>query len=149
MKIGNKEEMMENIEFWEDKQKGILKATLLDKQAEAWAQAVFNDAKRDRRNEAQNNKPTQLRRFYEEVLRFDTLLKGNEADGSFEKYLPYIKMLNAKVSYAKGREHVSARFMELIKNCLSLVETREDFEAFKSFFEAFMGYYRYLHPKNN
>ena len=140
---------MTKIEFWEDKQRGILKATLLDKQAETWAQAVFDDAKRNRRNEAQNNKPTQLRRFYDEVLRFDVLLKGNGAGNSFEKYLPYIKMLNAKVSYAKGREHVSEQFMNLIKNCVALVETREDFEAFKSFFEAFMGYYRYLHPKNN
>ena len=140
---------MEKIEFWEDKQKGILKATLMDKQAEDWAQAVFNDAKRDKRNEPQNNKPTQLRRFYDEVVRFDSLLKGNEDSTAFEKYLPYVKMLNAKVSYANGRDHVTGRFVEMIKTCVSHVETREDFEAFKSFFEAFMGYYRYLHPKNN
>ena len=140
---------MEKIEFWEDKQKGILKATLMDKQAEEWADAVFKDAKRDKRNEPQNNKPTQLRRFYDEVLRFDSLLKGNEADNAFEKHLPYIKMLNAKVAYAKGREHVSEKFVEMIKGCVSHVETRDDFDAFKSFFEAFIGYYRFLHPKNN
>lgn len=147
MRTGDKEEKMEKIEFWKDRQKGILKPTLLDKQAEDWAQAVFNDAKLGGRNEP--NKPTQLRRFYDEVLRFDSLLKGNEAGNTFEKYLPYIKMLNAKVSYAKGRGHVTDRFVEMIKSCVSHIETRDDFEAFKAFFEAFMGYYRYLHPKNN
>lgn len=140
---------MAGITFWKDKQKGILDPTLLAEQAEGWAQAVFQDAKRNRRDEPENNKPTQLRRFYDEVLRFDALLKGNDDSNAFEKYLPYIKMLNAKVSYAKGREHVSGRFMEMIKSCISHVETKDDFDAFKSFFEAFMGYYRYLHPKNN
>jgi len=140
---------MAEISFWKDRGKGILDPTLLDKQAENWAQSVFDDAKRSKGADAENNKPTQLRRFYDEVLRFDSLLKGNEAESAFEKHLPYIKMMNAKVSYAKAREHVSEKFAQMIKSCVRNVETRSDFEAFKSFFEAFMGYYRYLHPKNN
>lgn len=140
---------MAEITFWKDRVNGILDPTLLDKQAEDWAQTVLNDAKRSKGYEAENNKPTQLRRFYDEVLRFDSLLKGNAAESAFEKHLPYIKMLNAKVSYAKAREHVSEKFAQMIKSCVKNVETKSDFEAFKSFFEAFMGYYQYLHQKNN
>jgi len=144
MKTGNKEDEMEEIVFWKNKnrQKGILDPTLFAEQAEKWASSVSNDS--DRGNK--KNQPTQLRRFYDEVLRFDSLLKGNEDNDAFEKYLPYIKMLNAKVAYAKGREHVTKRFVDMINICVSQVETKEDFEAFKSFFEAFMGYYKSLNP---
>lgn len=133
---------MAGITFWKDKQKGILDPTLLAEQAEGWAKAVHNDPERG----TKKNQPTQLRRFYDEVLRFDSLLKGTEDADAFERYLPYIKMLNAKVSYAKGRDHITKKFMDMVKECVSNVETREDFEAFKSFFEAFMGYYKFFNP---
>lgn len=136
---------MTKIEFWKDRQNGILNPTLLAEQAEKWANDIHNDPERVNKK----NQPTQLRRFYDEVLRFDSLIKSNEDSNAFEKYLPYIKMLNAKVSYAKGREHVTKKFVDMIKECVVSVESRDDFDAFKSFFEAFMGYYKFLNPSRN
>lgn len=136
--------------FWKDKAKNILDPTLFSEQADRWAELVFRESKGDNGKEDMN-KPTQLRRFYDEVLRFSSALKiGGEVDREeFDRQLPYIRMLNAKTHYAKARKHVSESFVGMIERCVKEVQTPEDLEAFKSFFEAFMGYYRGYHPKNN
>ncbi len=141
---------MSDIKFWRDREKRILDPALFAEKADQWAKSVFDERLGDT-GKKDMNKPTQLRRFYDEVVRFDTTLKsvGNADPEDFERQLPYIRMLNAKAHYAKAREHVSDRFVVMIESCLKQVETSDDLEAFKSFFEAFMGYYRYYHPKNN
>lgn len=100
-----------------------------------------------------SNKPTQLRKFYDEIVMWDQKLmmisdKSKQAV-KFTEYLPFIKMLNAKVAYAKGRQDlVDQNFVKLIGDSLRQVECPETMHNFKLFMEAFMGFYKELRPKD-
>ncbi len=89
-------------------------------------------------------KPTQIRKFFDEVQRFESMLKAKPSE--FDNILPYIKMLNAKVAYAAGRNLVSLRFKDFISGSLAQIKDRDDFYAFAGLFEAFMGYYKFYRP---
>ncbi|MCX7725049.1 MAG: type III-A CRISPR-associated protein Csm2 [Thermodesulfovibrio sp.] len=133
-----------NITFWENKEKKIIKSDLFSEQAKMIAEEVFSEA------DSKKNKPTQLRKFYDEVLRFESILKAltpEKQNEEFKKILPYLKMLNSKVAYAEARDLVSKKFREFINKSLSQIETKEDFEAFSGLFEAFMGFYKYYDEK--
>ena len=103
------------------------------------AKAVAANGGRDK------NKGTQLRRFYDEVCLWEEKVRVYEA--RFHEFLPFIKMLNAKVAYAKGRNLVDASFAELMETCLKQVTSPATFYVFKTFFEAFMGFYKMHKPK--
>lgn len=90
------------------------------------------------------NKPTQLRRFYDEIVMWESKAAMNQ--GKFSEYLPFIRMINAKVAYALGRNLVDKNFVELIGHCLKQVETYPDLRHFKLFMEAFMGFYKQKRP---
>ncbi len=86
------------------------------------------------------NKPTQLRKFYDEIVMWDQRVKTNP--DQFNDYLPLIRMINAKVAYAKGRELVDETYFNLIKHCLGAVKNEKSFGNCKKFMEAFMGFYK-------
>lgn len=134
------------IVFWKDKGSGVLAPDLFAEQAEKWASAVYQQGQEDRKNSSKINKSSQIRRFYDEVLRFDAMVAGAPAD-EFERQLPYIRMLQAKVSYAEARDLVSPLVVEMIRKGVGSVESPADFKAFKLFFEAFMGYYKVHSPR--
>lgn len=73
------------------------------------------------------------------------MLKTNPAD--FDNILPYLKMLNAKAAYAMGRDLVSKGFKDFISTSLNQIKDKNDFDIFASFFEAFMGYYKFYDEK--
>jgi len=125
--------------FWKCKEKGHIRPELFSDKAEELAKMIANESN-DR-----TNAPTQVRKFYDEVVRFDGIIKSKPDD--FETFIPYIKMLNAKAAYAHGRESggnplISQGFKEFISQSLKLVNDKKDFEVFASFFEAFMGFYK-------
>lgn len=129
-----------NINFWENKDKKILMPDLFSEQAKTIADEVFSE------KDNKKNNPTQLRKFYDEVLRFNSILKTLPADKQseeFNKMLPYLMMLNSKAAYAEARDLVSKKFKEFISKSLSQIKTKDDFEAFSGLFEAFMGFYKY------
>lgn len=128
------------VNFWKDKEKKIIDPTLFNKQAEKLADDVFAE------KDGKKNNPTQLRKFYDEVLNFSNILKSmppEKQESEFDKLLPYIMMLNSKAAYAEARDLISKNFKDFISNSLKQVETKEDFEAFLGLFEAFMGFYKY------
>lgn len=127
------------IEFWKDKAKKLIDPDLFSSKAEMLAKKIFEEG-----NNRLNN-PTQIRKFYDEVSRFDTILKTNPAE--FENILPYLKMLNAKAAYAMGRDLISRSFKDFISTSLNRIKDVDDFEAFAGLFEAFMGYYKYYDKK--
>jgi CRISPR-associated protein Csm2 len=92
------------------------------------------------------NKPTQLRRFYDEIVMWES--KAGINRDKFSEYLPFIRMINAKVAYALGRGLVDKNFVDLIDHCLKQVETYQDLRHFKLFMEAFMGFYKEKRPKD-
>lgn len=135
------------IEFWKDPSKKQIDPELFSSKAEALAKEIYRErqASRDKAN-----KPTQIRKFYDEVLRFDTIVKANQSE--FENRLPYLKMLNAKAAYAMARDLVSPGFKEFISNALKQINSKDDkatFDAFLGFFEAFMGYYKFYDKKKD
>ncbi len=91
------------------------------------------------------NKPSQIRQFYEELVMWEERARQNPE--RFGEYLPFIRMLNAKAAYAKGRKNVDDNFVDLIAHCLKQVDDLETLRNFKLFFEAFLGFYKLHGPK--
>ena len=87
------------------------------------------------------NKSTQLRRFYDELILWET--RVSQQPEKFAEYLPFIRMLNAKVAYAEGRKLVDATFVQLMHHTLSKVTNATELTACKYFWEAFMGFYKF------
>ena len=133
---------MEIKSFWKDKVRKLIDPDLFSSKAEKLAEEIYREQKESK---GKANKPSQIRKFYDEVLRFDTDLKTNPAE--FENMLPYIKMLNAKAAYAMGRDLVSKGFKDFISASLNQIKDKDDFDAFAGLFEAFMGYYKYYDEK--
>ncbi len=92
-----------------------------------------------------SNKPTQLRRFYDEIVMWENKVSLNP--NKFSEYLPFVRMINAKTAYALGRKLVDDNYVRLIADCLKQVETANDLRHFKLFMEAFMGFYKEKRPK--
>jgi CRISPR-associated protein Csm2 len=88
------------------------------------------------------NKPTQLRRFYDELVLWET--RVNRQPEKFQEYLPFIRMINAKTAYAEGRKPklVDQTFVDLMRHTLSEVTDAGSLTACKLFWEAFMGFYK-------
>lgn len=124
------------IEFYRDKQKRTLNPLLFSSVAEDWAKKIRDGGTREK----DKNKRSQLRKFYDEVLRLNTLAKMSPGD--WENIHPYVNMLIAKVVYARGRNKVTQEFEDMLKSCIGHVQADKDLDVFANFFEAFMGFYR-------
>lgn len=92
------------------------------------------------------NKPSQLRKFYDELCMWDERVRAEPQ--KFGEFLPFIRMLNAKAAYAKGRELVDANYEALMNHCLKEVSSAETLHRCKTFFEAFMGYYKVVRDRD-
>jgi CRISPR-associated protein Csm2 len=98
------------------------------------------------------NKSTQLRKFYDELVMWhDKVFQARGDDGKTSEALrqqeytqlaPFIKMLCAKVTYAKGRDHVSEGFEKLFTHVIRAVDSPDTLKQAKLFIEAFMGFYK-------
>lgn len=127
--------MMIDPEFYEDKKKKIVKANLYSDVAEKWAEKIYKSGGRS------SNKRSQIRKFYDEVMRYNEIVKRNPDE--WKTIQPFVNMIIAKVVYARGRNSlVTDDFVKLIKDCISQVEEPADLDVFANFFEAFMGFYR-------
>ncbi len=124
------------IEFYKDRQKKTLDPLLFSSVAEDWASKVYKSGERER----DKNKRSQLRKFYDELLRLNALAKMSPGD--WDDIHPYVNMLIAKVVYARGRNKVTREFEDMLKYCISHVQEDKDLDVFANFFEAFMGFYR-------
>jgi len=126
------------VNFWKDKNKKQLDPELFDSTAEELAKSI---CKVYLQNRKRINAPTQIRKFYDEVVRFNGRLKSNPEE--FDTLLPHIKMMNAKAAYAMGRDRISEEFKNFISESLKQIKDKDDFNAFAGLFEAFMGYYKF------
>lgn len=92
------------------------------------------------------NKSTQLRKFYDELVMWhDKVAFEPDQESKRLKYrelAPYIKMLNAKVAYAKAREHVDECFEKLFAHVIRQIADPVTLKQAKLFMEAFMGFYK-------
>ena len=88
------------------------------------------------------NKTTQLRKFYDELAMWNDrvqLARENKAN-KFQELAPFIKMLKAKVAYARGRKHVDDHFLEVFNRCIDQANNVETLRDAKLFMEAVMGF---------
>lgn len=127
-----------DIKFWKDRGKKQLEPELFASMAEHMAKEIAAEGKKE------TNKPSQIRKFFDEVKRFDAMLKKDPAE--FNNRLPYLKMLGAKAAYARGRKLISTGFKDFITDSLKQIKDKDDFYAFAGFFEAFIGYYKFYRP---
>lgn len=86
------------------------------------------------------NKSTQLRRFYDELVLWE--MRASQQPEKFAEFLPFIRMLNAKAAYAEGRKLVDRTFVELLAETLKQVNNMATLTTCKTFWEAFMGFYK-------
>ncbi len=114
-------------------EEGKIDADLFDKTAS-------NAAKIVARCRREQNKSTQLRRFYDELVMWEEKVRQNP--DKFDEYLPFIRMLKAKAAYAEGRKLVDGAFVDLIEQAIDFIENAADLRTAKLFFEAFMGFYK-------
>ena len=121
------------LSFYKDKEKRILNPTLFSDAARDWAEKIYSSGRKSA------NKRSQLRKFFDEVIRLNSLSKSNPGD--WENILPYVNMLIAKAAYAQGRGKVTPEFVDLIKCCIDQVHKDRDLDVFANFFEAFIGFY--------
>ncbi len=114
-----------------------LSTGLFDKTAKEKAEIIAS---------TKSNKPTQLRKFYDEIVMWES--KTSQHPKKFDEFLPFIRMLNAKAAYAKGRRLVNDDYVTLLSECLRQVECVKTMRHFKLFMEAFMGFYKEERPKD-
>lgn len=133
---------MSEIRFWKDEESRKIDPTLFSVKAETLAKAFADDNRRT----SKVNKRTQIRKFYDEVVRLD--MEATSREEEWDSILPLVHMLTAKAAYAKGRDLVSDGFVSFIRSSVEQVSTKEDLSLFANFFEAFMGFYRMHGPSN-
>ena len=110
---------------------------LFDTLAEKQAQALNAEG-----GHSNKNKPTQIRRFYDELVGWQERIGGD--DEKFKQYEAFIRMLNAKVAYAKGRGLVGDEFERWFRECIKSTTSAKALDHFRLHFEAVLGFLKAL-----
>ena len=106
---------------------------------------IFSDVAEEAANRCfhkQFNKPAQARMFYDELVRWQS--KVADSQSKFEELLPYIRMMRAKLAYAKGRQLINDAFYDIFSTCIDKVCDIESLKHCKLFFEAYLGFRKAL-----
>jgi len=112
----------------------------------AYAQKIANTlAKAD----GQKNSSTQLRKFYDQVVRYydDVRFQPSIADReeTLSRLMPYILKLESTVFQAYEKSKIDANFKSFIDASMAQLRAKPDFETlkiFKTLFEAVLGFYK-------
>jgi len=123
---------------------GGIKPELLNEEAEKIAASLVRDSRRGDRKEGVTS--SQLRRLYGEVKDLERRLDEGQ---KWEKILPLVKLLKAKVAYTVGRAIQKSKWdrreyenlQRFLETGIDAIESKEDFLAFCKQFEAVVGYY--------
>ncbi|TXG83032.1 MAG: type III-A CRISPR-associated protein Csm2 [Sphingomonadales bacterium] len=109
-------------------------ADAFDVCAERIAKKLSETAQKD------TNKSSQLRRFYNEVIRHYDACRGVDVDAVFSQRLPFIRMLSAQAKYAENRKKVDSNFTAFMQTNLRKIENARDLHNFRTLFEAVIGF---------
>ncbi len=109
---------------------------LFNKTAESWAKAIGKEVKN-----------TQIRNFYDQVLKLYEKSKSLQNSEFETDLLPFVKMLNSKIAYAKtrksaGKNLINDTFVQMMNSCINQVNSKNDLQTFKLFFEAVIGFHK-------
>lgn len=123
------------MEFWKDKEKGYVNPGLFSELAEEQA-GIWKKTQ----GEKDRNKFTQVRKFYDEVVRLaDDVHLAKERWPLVE---PQVHMLVAKAAYAQGRDLVSNEFRDFVQTCVKKVDSPEALQVWRQYFECIIGFYK-------
>ncbi|GLI34304.1 type III-A CRISPR-associated protein Csm2 [Desulforhabdus amnigena] len=131
---------MKDYSFYKDPAKRTVKPELFSNMAEGLAKCIDQA-------DPKKNKRTQIRKFYDEVVRLNAQARSYPQD--WDKILPLVNMIIAKAAYAEGRKLVTNDFVEFLKESIRQVQNAEDLDVFANLFEAFMGFYKKYRPSDN
>ena len=109
-------------------------ADWFDGMAKACAEEFENGNGRD-------NSVTQIRRFYDELTRWQARVNGSNCE--FNKYEPFIRMMNAKVAYALNRRLVNESFERWMNDCIKNTTSAKALTYFHLHFEAMLGFLKH------
>ncbi len=132
------EDNMYSIELWKDREQKKIDPKLFSETAEEFAREIGQE---DRRK----NKGTQLRRFFDEIVRLNSQAQAEGSD--WDTILPLVHMIVAKAAYAQGRRLVTRSFVDLIKSGINQIKEKDDLQVLTNFMESFMGFYKIYGPK--
>lgn len=87
----------------------------------------------------------QFRKFYNEFKglerKYQTkMLADDNKENAFVSILPQVKIMKAKVSYARSRKTVPPVFENWLKDAVDSINSAKQFEDFLLHFEAVLGY---------
>ncbi len=86
-------------------------------------------------------KVSQIRKFYDEVLRIKMkIFLSNDKKREFKKQLPYIKMILAKAAYSSKRKNIDKNFKEFLDRNIGEIKELKEFEIFCDLFESVVAY---------
>lgn len=128
---------------WKEKENGdfifdlsSINSKIFDTTAQKWSLVIANSDKGVEKN--------QLRNFYDKVLELEEKSLNATKEEFDTKILPFIKMLNSKVVYAKNKHQggVNEAFMIFMQEGLKQITTQETFLNFKYLFESVIGFYQ-------
>ncbi len=128
---------MATITLWINKKERLLDPKLFSIEADRIAKEISEDGQRDRK---EKNKSTQLRRFFDEIVRLHSQAQAEGSD--WNTILPHVHMQVAKTAYAQGRDLITSSFVELMRSGITQIEDKDDLQVFTNFLEAFMGFYK-------
>ena len=117
----------------------VLSKELFDKVADECAYKIKQNKK--------SNKPSQLRRFYDELVLWDE--RASISEEAFENALPFIFMIKSKVAYAVGRRNVDKTFKKFMDNVIDQIDSIKTLKNAKLFMEAMLGFYKSYRPNDN
>lgn len=122
--------LKESIKFGKNKPNNIFSDI-----AEESAKKIKNDGGKEK------NKTTQIRKFYDELLMwYDRVQQSSNKEEKYKELEAFIKMLKAKVAYAKGRGHVDNTFVAIFNQTIDEIHDAETLRDARLFFEAVIGY---------
>lgn len=119
--------------------------TLMDDEAQTLGEAL---ALQD------NLKPSQLRRYYDDVwtlrTRLDAIARkpGPAREEAFSLLRADFKMLKAKAAYAYGRQLIKKRLLQFFVNHVHSVQTANDFDVFCRHFQAVVAFHKFYKPRD-
>lgn len=128
---------------WKEKENGDfifdlanITSKTFDVTAEKWAKVIANADRGVEKN--------QLRNFYDKALELEEKAINSNEEEFKAKILPFVKMLNSKVAYAKNKQQgsVNQAFVEFMNEAIRQIVNKETFANFKFLFEAIIGFYQ-------
>lgn len=129
------------IQFYKDQTGRKLDPTLFSDKAEKLAKEIHTAGLNDRQR-LDRNKRTQIRKFYDEVVRLNAIASRRKNAEEWDNIIPYVNMLIAKAAYAEGRKLVTGHFTSFLKDSIGQIHGPEDLAVFTNLFESFMGFYK-------